>query len=65
MADPSSGPTAEAARRLAAGAGVDLTDERAEQLAAALERYRGQMSKLDRLDLRDREPGVADPAAGR
>ena len=50
---------------MAAASGIDLPDDRAEQLAAAFARYRTQMAKLDRLDLGDREPGVADPAAGR
>ena len=55
----------DALRRLAAAWGIDLPDDRAERLVAAIERHRAQLAKLDRLDLGDREPGVADPAAGR
>jgi len=58
-------PDVDALRRTAAAAGIDLTDERAEKLAAAMIRYSAQMAKVDRLDLRDREPGVSDPADGR
>jgi len=65
MVDPNSAPDVDAVRRLAAAAGIDLPDDRAEQLAAAVSRYRAQMARIDRLDLGDREPGVADPAAGR
>jgi hypothetical protein len=54
-----------AVRRLAAASGIDLDDARAEQLVAALARYRGQVAKLDGLDLDELEPGVADPAADR
>ena len=50
---------------MAAASGIDLPDDRADKLVAAVERFRAQMAKLDRLDLADREPGVADPAAGR
>jgi hypothetical protein len=55
----------DAARRLAAASGIDLSDDRAEALTAALARYRTQVAGFDRLDLDEREPGVADPAAGR
>ncbi len=52
-------------RALATAAGLELDDARAEQLAAALQRYRGQVARLDRLELDEWEPGVADPSAGR
>jgi hypothetical protein len=55
----------DAIRRMAVAAGIHLTDTRAEQLAAAVVRHRAQMARLDRLDLRDREPAVTDPAVGR
>jgi hypothetical protein len=42
-----------------------MDEARAEQLAAALRRYRGQMAALDPLELDEWEPGVADPAANR
>jgi hypothetical protein len=65
MPDQSSDADVKVIRRLAAASGIDLTDDRAEQLATAVVRYRGQVAKLDRLELGEREPGVADPAAGR
>jgi hypothetical protein len=65
MVDQSSAPDVDAVRRTAAASGIDLPDDRAERLAAAVARHRAQMAKVDRLDLGDREPGVADPAAGR
>jgi len=65
MPDQSSDADVEVIRRAAAASGIELTDDRAEQLVAAVVRYRGQVAKLDRLDLGEREPGIADPAAGR
>jgi len=65
MADPELTGDLDAARRLAAASGIDLDDARAEQLVAALARYRAQIAGLDRLDLDELEPGVADPAAER
>jgi hypothetical protein len=55
----------DALRAMAAASGIDLSDERLEALATAIARYRTQVAALDRLDLDEREPGVADPAAGR
>jgi hypothetical protein len=65
MADPELTGDLDAARRLTAASGIDLDDARAEQLVAALARYRDQIAGLDRLDLDELEPGVADPAAER
>ena len=65
MADPELTGDLDAARALAAAAGIELDDARAEQLVAALSRYRAQIVGLDRLGLDELEPGVADPAAER
>ncbi|HEY6608815.1 MAG TPA: hypothetical protein VI277_06430 [Candidatus Limnocylindria bacterium] len=65
MADVDPRDEVDAVRTMAAAWGVELDDDRATQLAAALARYRSQMGRLERLDLDEREPGVADPAAGR
>jgi hypothetical protein len=58
-------PDVNALRHLAAASDIDLTDDRAEALVVAIARHRSQMTKLDRLDLTEREPGIADPSAGR
>ncbi len=55
----------DALRKLAGASDIHLTDDRAEALAVAIARHRSQMTKLDRLDLTGREPGVTDPSAGR
>ena len=65
MADEDAAGEVEWVRTMAAASGIELDDDRAESLVKALARYRGQMEKLDRLDLEEHEPGVADPAAGR
>ena len=65
MVHHSSAPDEAAIRALAAAYGIDLSDDRAARLAVAVARHRAQMAKVDRLDLGDREPAVADPAADR
>ncbi len=55
----------DALRQLAAASDIDLPDDRAEALVAAIARHRRQMVTLDRLDLDEREPGIADPSARR
>jgi Asp-tRNA(Asn)/Glu-tRNA(Gln) amidotransferase C subunit len=65
MAEQDPAGEVESVRTMAAASGIELDEDRAERLVKALARYREQMDKLDRLDLEEREPGVADPAAGR
>jgi hypothetical protein len=65
MADEGSTLDLDAVRRRAAASGIELSDDRAEALTAGLARHRTQVERFDRLDLDEREPGVADPAAGR